>query len=290
MKFKFLLAFLLINYAAGLFAVEWPQEEKGEDAILSYFGQNIDGRISKSLIFSEPAQVSAIKDGRLLIVMSDIQDDSEFFPSALGSSVIIAHDDDLVSVYANLDKETLEVKEGDPFFAEGQLIAQTGNSGWQQDMSGLEFQIIDSQKTAAINPKILLPRVENEKKYNLTSLVIKNKEGSSYDLRENKVFPSGFYRIYHARNKTAVPYKITATINGVHVDEIDFDTIAVQNGKLYVSGKEGEKLYTAEELYPDSNLILCGEFMLSPGKSTLAINVEDFLGKSNQISYILSIY
>ena len=289
---KFFCTLLFVFLAAAcVFAVEWPQEDKSAESIMSYFGQNIEGNISKSLIFTEPSEVKAVKDGRILIVMSDIEDDSEFFPSALGACVILAHDDDLISVYANLDKDTIQQTVQDKSSAsEGEIIAETGNTGWQKNRSSLEFQIIDTQKSAAINPKILLPRTENEKPYSLTGVILKNKEGTVYDLRENKIFPSGSYKIYHTRNKIAVPYKITATLNGVVRDEIAFDTVGMQNGKLYVTGKNGDKLYTASEIYPDDNTILCGDIMLTPGKFTLAIEIEDFLGKISQVSYILSIY
>ncbi|MBR5401768.1 MAG: M23 family metallopeptidase [Treponema sp.] len=274
--------------AACVFAVEWPQAEHGTDSISSYFGQNIDGRISQSIIFEEPAQVNSIKDGKILIIISDFDDDSSFFPSALGTSVIVAHDDDLISVYGNLDKESVKqnVLKKDSL-KEGDVIGETGNTGWQKKRSSLEFQIIDSQKKTSINPKILLPRVDNVKDYTLSGLILRNKDGAFFDLRESRVFPSGSYRIYHTRNQIAVPYKMTATINGVVVDELSFDTIGMQGGKLYISGK---KQYTAQDIYPREDLILCGDFMLTPGKSTLAINTENILGKTRQVSYVISIY
>ena len=277
-------AFLLF-VSSSVSGVEWPQEEHNSDSIVSYFAQNIGGRMSTSIIFADPAEVKAVKEGKVLIVMSDDDDDTDFFPSALGTSVIIAHDDELISVYSNLDSET--VNEKSDTIKEGEIIGSTGNSGWQEKRSSLNFQIIDIQKSSAINPKILLPRTENEKDYNLSGIVIQGKDGVYYDLKERKQFPSGTYKVYHSRNKVAAPYKITATINGVVLDELSFDTIGEQNGKLYITGK---KQYTSVDLYPDSDLILSGEIMLTPGKFTLGLSVENFLGKTKQATYILSIY
>lgn len=287
MKKSFLFIFLIFLTSLA-FGVEWPQDEYDDKAIGSYFGQNIGGRISTSLIFTAPAEVKSVKDGKILIIMTDINDDSEFFPSTLGSSVILCHDDDLLTVYSNLDAESVNQSlENKDFVKEGQVIGQTGNSGWQKERSDLEFQIIDNQKGAAINPKILLPRTENEIDYNLNGIMLQNKDGKYFDLRENKVFPSGQYKVYQARNKIAVPYKTTITINGVVIDEIAFDTVNQENGKLYVTGK---KKYTAGELYPDDTLLLLGETMLTPGRSTLGIYAFNFLGKVKQLSYVLSIY
>ena len=284
-------AFLILTailLSVFCFGVEWPQQEHDDKSIISYFGQNIGGRISTSIIFGDPSEVKAVKDGKILIIMSEINDDSEFFPSTLGSSVILCHDDDLISVYSNLDTETvLENTKNRDSLSEGEIIGETGNTGWQKERSDLEFQIIDNQKSAAINPKILLPRTENEIDYVLNGIILQNKEGKLFDLRENKVFPSGQYKVYQARNKIAVPYKTAVTINGVVIDEISFDTVNQENGKLYVTGK---KKYTAAELYPDDTLLLLGEAMLTPGRSTLGLSTFNFLGKAKQANYVLSIY
>ncbi len=284
-------------------AVEWPVEDKAPDSIISYFGQNVGGNISKSIIFAKPKptqdkegniisvehEVKAVKEGKILIVMTELDDDSELFPSALGTSVILAHDDDLISVYSNLESQSVNLNtQNKTSLAEGEVIGNTGNTGWQAVPSSLEFQIIDNQNSAAINPKILLPRTEKETDYSLSGIMLQNKSGTFYDLRESKIFPAGTYKVYHTRNKTAMPYKLTCTINGVIEDEIFFDTITYQNGKLYLSGKE--KRYNSEVLYADENLLLTGELTLTPGKSTLGITAETFLGKQKQLNYILSIY
>ena len=229
-------------------AVEWPVEDKAPDAIISYFGQNVGGNISKSIIFAKPKptqdkegniisvehEVKAVKEGKILIVMTELDDDSELFPSALGTSVILAHDDDLISVYSNLESQSVNLNtQNKTTLAEGEVIGNTGNTGWQAVPSSLEFQIIDNQNSAAINPKILLPRTEKETDYSLSGIMLQNKSGTFYDLRESKIFPAGTYKVYHTRNKTAMPYKLTCTINGVIEDEIFFDTITYQNGKLY---------------------------------------------------------
>ena len=285
---KKLLFFIVLLFCGIAFGVEWPQDEYDDKAIVSYFGQNVSGRISTSIVFRDPAEVKAVKDGKILIIMSDFNDDSEFFPSTLGSSVILCHDDDLISVYSNLDTDSINEMTADKdTVKEGEIIGTTGNSGWQNQRSSLEFQLIDNLKSTAINPKILLPRTENEVDYSLTGIMLQNKEGKLFDLRESKNFQSGQYKIYQTRNKIAVPYKTTITINGVLIDEISFDTVGQENGKLYVIGK---KKYNAEDLYPDDTLLLLGEAMLTPGRSTLGLSTFNFLGKTKQLNYVLSIY
>ena len=287
-KFLLFSSLFLMCISASLFSVEWPQEEHNSDSFISDFGQNTYGKMSTSVIFKDPSEVKAIKDGKVLVVMSDASDNAEFFPSTLGNAVILCHDDDLISVYANLDGETaIEAVGSKTNVQEGEKLGETGNSGWQKTRSNLEFQIIDLQKSTAINPKILLPRVENEIDYTLNGIMLQNKDGKLFDIRETKVYTSGSYKVYQTRNKVASPYKTSITINGVVVDEISFDTIGQENGKLYILGKEK---YNSKDLYPDDTLILLGEIMLTPGRPTLGITVQNFLGKVKQQNYIISIY
>ena len=142
MKKFFPVFFICMMYLISfpIFCVEWPQDSYENDDFISYFGQNIAGRISTSIVFANPAEVKAVKDGKLLIIMSNISDDSEFFPSTLGNTVILCHDDDLISVYANLDGEsTLDSIGTKTVLKEGDIIGETGNSGWQNTRNNLEF-------------------------------------------------------------------------------------------------------------------------------------------------------
>lgn len=269
-------------------AFDWPQEEHATSTLSSYYGQNMGNQISSSLIFSEPAEIKAIKDGKILIIMTDITDDCDFFPSTLGTSVIIAHDDDLLSVYGNLDKESvIDAVQNKSTILQGEKIGESGNSGWQKKRSALEFQIIDTQKSVTINPRILLPREEQEVDLTVTGILLQNKNGDFFDLREHRNFPSGIYKVYQTRNKAAAPYKTTVTINGVVVDQISYDTIHEENGKTYVIGK---KKYISSDIYPNENIVLLGETMLTPGKSTLGLAADDILGKQKLVNYIISVY
>ena len=61
MKKILLILSLFIMFTSSFFAVEWPQEEFNKDSILSYFGQNIGGAISTSLVFKDPSQIKALQ-------------------------------------------------------------------------------------------------------------------------------------------------------------------------------------------------------------------------------------
>ena len=130
------------------FCFDWPQVDVTKDSFNSYFGQNRGGILSTSIIFSEPEEVKAAEDGYITAILTENTDNSDFFPSTLGTAVILAHNDDLISVYGNLDAETLTLKnENEHTIDGGAIIASSGNSGYQQNHGNLEFQIIDAKNT-----------------------------------------------------------------------------------------------------------------------------------------------
>jgi len=285
---KYTLFTLLLIASFNLFAYDWPQENVEQTSIKSYFGQKRGEAISTSLVFSDPEPIKCIEDGKVLIIMSDESDDSVFFPSTYGTSVILSHDDSLLSVYGNLDKEEVAKSIGEKSeLSTGDIIGEPGNSGWQNGTSSLELQIIDTKKATAINPKILITRTNTELPLKLEGIVLESKSGTKVNLAYQRTIKSGLYKIYQKRNPVACPYKSTVAINGVVVDQISYDTINHENNRLYVSGK---KKYTSSDIYPDGELQLLGETMFTAGKSTLGLTLNDFLGKGVQQNYIITVY
>lgn len=285
---KYPLFTLLLIASFNLFAYDWPQENVEQTSIKSYFGQKRGEAISTSLVFSDPEPIKCIEDGKVLIIMSDESDDSVFFPSTYGTSVILSHDDSLLSVYGNLDKEEVAKSIGEKSeLSTGDIIGEPGNSGWQNGTSSLELQIIDTKKATAINPKILITRTNTELPLKLEGIVLESKSGTKVNLAYQRTIKSGLYKIYQKRNPVACPYKSTVAINGVVVDQISYDTINHENNRLYVSGK---KKYTSSDIYPDGELQLLGETMFTAGKSTLGLTLNDFLGKGVQQNYIITVY
>ncbi|MBR1640427.1 MAG: M23 family metallopeptidase [Treponema sp.] len=278
----------LIIFTGSLFAFEWPQADVTEESCSSYFGQNRGNLLSTSLVFGEPAEIKAADDGYILIVMTEQIDDTDFFPSTLGTSVILSHEDNLLSVYGNLDSESITLNDENEKFVDGQAtLGASGNTGWQNDKGHLEFQVIDAKNKSAINPKILMPRLSKEIPLTLSGIYIENKAGTLYDINVSRTYSSGIYRIYQRRNLVAAPYKTAVAINGIMVDQISYDTISQENGKLCVIGK---KKYTSKDIYPTENLQLLGEAVLSSGRATLTLYTEDILTSGRQLNYNVTVY
>ena len=274
---------LLLLISVQAFSFSWPQEEVSEKSFSSYFGQNRGNVISTSVVFSEPEEVKASETGYILAILTENNDDSDFFPSTLGSAVILSHEDNLLSVYGNLDSETITLyNTNEKMVDAGATIGQSGTSGFQEGNSNLEFQIIDTKNKSAINPKVLMPRSEAELPLLLNGIMLGNKNNNYYDINVYKTFNSGLYKVYFKRNAIASPYKSSVSINGVIVDQISYDMITQENNKLCIIGK---KKYTSTDLFPNNDLQLIGEAMLTPGRVTLGLSLTDALGNIKQLNY-----
>lgn len=279
---------ILTLFTFCLFAFDWPQADVTEESCSSYFGQNRGDILSTSLVFGEPAEIKAADDGYILIIMTEQMDETDFFPSTLGTSIILSHEDNLLSVYGNLESESLTLNDENEKFIDGQAtLGHSGNTGWQNEKGNLEFQVIDSKNKSAINPKILMPRLNKELPLSLSGIYIENKSGTLYDINVSKTYASGLYRIYQKRNLVAAPYRTAVAINGIMVDQISYDTISQENGKLCVIGK---KKYTSKDIYPNDNLQLLGEAVLSTGRATLTLYAEDILNTNRQLNYNVTVY
>ena len=280
---KIITSALIIFTCLFAFCFDWPQQEVSKNSFNSYFGQNRGGILSTSVIFSEPEEIKAAENGYITAILTDTTDDTDFFPSTLGTAVILAHSDELVSVYGNLDADTLTLKnEKEHTIDAGAIIASSGNSGYQENKGNLEFKIIDSKNKAAINPIVLMPRSEEEIPLSLTGIIIVSKNNDFYDINTYKTYNSGLYKVYFKRNPVASPYKTSVSINGVIVDQLSYDMITQENNKLCIIGK---KKYTDADIFPNNDLQLLGEVMFTPGRATLGLSISDMLGNVKQLNY-----
>ncbi len=275
--------------ALPVFSFDWPQADSVmSDSFYSYFGQLRGETISNSLIFSEPSEIKSAESGYTAIIIKEFNDDTDFFPSALGNALIISHDDNLMTVYGNIDSESLpEAAELSSELEKGTVLGISGNSAWQQGRSSLEFQVIDTSNNTSINPRILMPRVGKELPLILSDVRIQNRAMKMFDAGKNLSLPAGVYRIYQKRQAVAVPYKTRISINGVTLDEITYDMLYQNENTLCALGK---KYYPLSLLYPAQDMILLGEISLTSGKNTLAVTLSDILGKETQSTFSVNIY
>ena len=82
-------------------------------------------------------------------------------------------------------------------------------------------------------------------------------------------------------NEHNIPIWVMEPVRGGSLAKFDEET-----NKIFLVGK---KQYINTDIYPDSEYQLIGEAMLTPGRSTLGISVEDFIGNDKRINYVVEI-
>ncbi len=272
---------------ANLFCFDWPLQKVESSQITGYFGQKNSIIPSTSITISDADEVISSDVGNTLIVIEDSTDDTDFFPSALGTAIIMSQEDNLLCVYSNLDRYSIRTKNSTKQIEKGEIIAKAGKSGYQKKENSLNFQLIDTKERKAINPLTILPQISNLPALSISNLQVRNKNGVAYDLQYAKNFNAGLFRLYFKRNELAVPYKTSILLNGELSDEIVLNSINQEGGKCNIMGI---KNYSAAEIYPDDKYMMIGEAHLKPGKFTLSLLFSDIKGETRQINYNITVY
>ncbi|MBQ9238665.1 MAG: M23 family metallopeptidase [Treponema sp.] len=278
-----------ILFITSLSAFNWPHPgDVTSNSFSTYFGQFRGETVSTSLIFETPAEIVAADDGAVLIVLNEHDDDCAFFPSALGTAIIVAHNDALLTVYGNIDSESVsESIQTAEHITAGTVLGHSGNSAWQQRRNSLEFQIIDGKMSTAINPRIIMPRIDAELPLTIGSLTLEAHDGTQYAVSNGRRIPKGLYRVYKERQQRAVPYRTRIDVNGVLLDEISYDVLS-QNGAELVA--QGRHPYPLAALYPDDARQLLGEASFTSGRTVLTVTLTDILGHERSASWTFTVY
>ncbi len=295
---KTLFSACLLFSTLSLQAFEWPVKNINTESFKSYFAQNRGKTLSTSLIIQVLPEkekeeqfipeVNTCDEGKILVILSDLKDENDFFPSTLGQAVIITHNDNMLSVYGNLEPSVENKFDDGPYIKTGTNIGTVSNSGWTETTNSLEFKVIDTKKKIAVNPRILLPRVEKEKSFAPSEIVVENKDGKRFDLNTNRSFLSGNYRFYQKRNESMTPLKSSIIINGELFDELNFEEIFQKENQIFISSNS--KKYSTTEIYPDQKLLFIGEARISKGKSVITFENTSLLEEKRIANYAVNIY
>ena len=269
------------------YAFDWPQEKTSSDSFFSYFGQLRGGTLESSVIFRDPSEVKAAENGHIMAVIKEHNNDFGWFESTLGNAVLIAHDDGFATVYGNLDEESFSENLSEiDVVSTGDVLGESGNSGWQEGQSCLEFQVIDVNKGNVINPRNFMPRMGSELPLEIGNVTMDDESGATHYLALEKYMKAGKYKIYHPRQEVAVPYKTVILLNGATVESISFDTMHETGGRLCISGNN---YYPVEVIYPDEKRQLLGTVQLLKGHNKLTITISDILGSAHTVNYELDV-
>ncbi len=282
-KRSFVLTAVLFT-ASRLFAFDWPQTTDSASLFSTFFGQSFGSSFETSLLFDRSDTISAAESGIVLFKNDDTLQDNGWFPSTLGNSVIIAHANNMITMYGNLS--TVYLSNNDVTITQGKPLGVSGGDGWNTGRSGLEFGVYDTKVQTIINPFLLMPQL-TEKKPLAINNVTAWKNGAKTVLESKTRMPAGIYQLYQNRQEGNMTYRTIVSINGAVVETITYTILKLVDGQLCFTGNAN---YPYSRIYPDPERQFLAEAIFSNGTNTVTITVQDIFGNQKQSTYTVVCY
>jgi len=286
MKHRYFIALLmLIIPATTSFALEWPTGAFKPERL---FAQRSAGVFEGSVVLQDAETVQAAAHGRLLLIISP-GGFNNGFPSTLGNAVILVHDAELMTMYANLKKESILLEHGS---VEARTrIGQAGTSGWARTGS-LLFQVMDRQQGTLLNPLLLLPAFRDTRPPQIRNVVAVSSNGQSISLSSVRSLRQGQWALYADISDSIdgitgefAPFRISTSINGKEQSLIPYETLRTENGRLVIA----REALSSATLFRDPNRIYLGTVSLIRGRADVTIYSRDIAGNERSLSFPLII-
>ena len=283
---KRLIPILMIFLGALLSAMEWPMPEA---ELVSNFGLNDRGRPSLGMSFEGEGEVQAADAGEIIFVSSGNNAASRL-PSPLGAWTAVDHGDGLVSIYGRYrddDKNSAETRA-----VLGSPIADAGSSGWS-GRDGFYFMLYDRRERRWVNASMVITPFPDAIPPQIPGIQLINSNGRLIESSQLRGIGQGKYTILvnafdtmQEKGLPIAPHRIVASVNGVEVGALNFETISARDGVLMVN-RNG--LVPALQVYAPFPAYEVGEVQLSRGQAILEIIVQDIAGNSRSAVYRITV-
>ncbi len=254
---------LFVCALGALVAFEWPQDSQPIEVL---FSESREGNFNSGVIFSNSSEVKVAERGRLIMTLKNNISDMGWFESPLGNTAIVAHSNDMISVYSNLTNIRVEPSERD--LVEGDMIGISGESAWKSGNEGLHFQVIDTQMKTIINPVVLMNDVIQVRGGVIANVVAVNRNGVEFPMYNGAVLEAGSYRLYMDMPDSTMIHNSLVTLNGEVKETVNYDTLRQSDGELMIFGNTG---YNFDDIYPGNDKMRLAELILSRGVNTIEI-------------------
>ena len=288
-KSFYCVAILFAFLGQTLYSFGWPVKNLDTEKMVPSFARNRKGKFNVSLTFPNAQKAVAADNGKIIAVITEHQNDGDWFESPLGNAAIISHNDDLISIYTNLDAQSALNLQDKFQVSDGQELGDIAFSAWTENpQSGsMEFQIADTKGNTYINPLILTPRSIKPNRIYLDGVTIENQFGRAYTLATLRSVPAGPYTLYKKRQANISPHRSKVYVNGTELEKISKEVLKWQDGKIFIVGN---KNYTSERFYPSDDTELLGHILLPHGVNTITITASDILENSVTANFMISGY
>ena len=104
----FFVCAIILFFVSIAIAFDWPQSVAGTSEINKSFGELQGDIFNTSLIFSKAEDVQSTEAGQLMAILGQNSREMGWAPTTLGNAVILAHENNLLTVYGNLQDIDVE--------------------------------------------------------------------------------------------------------------------------------------------------------------------------------------
>ena len=278
------LAPVLALLSLPVFSLDWPVAKR---VISGTFGENRGDHFHNGIDIGGGDQVvHPVLPGEL-VFRYDEEDDYTSLPRGTGSTVVLHHDQNILSLYFHLKNGSLGPVHS--AYQETDTVGIVGGSG-RSEGPDLHFAVFDEEAASTINPLTFLPPLADSQPPVIRRLFLSVgdqklllQEGAvvkpgkavvladAFDLREDVKF-----------SWPMAPYSVSLSLDGVEAAKIAFDSLQVSSGRMVV----GSSSLARSDVYDPDGLVRCGSIELRAGGSHLRVSVRDFAGNetSREIS------
>jgi hypothetical protein len=268
--------------------MDWPSPD-GE--LTANFGLNDHGRPALGTVFRAEGPVAAADKGEL-VFYRDQENSASRLPSPLGAWIALDHGDGILGIYSRLDntraKETAGALPEPPLQPRrGQPIAAGGLSGWTRQ-EGFYFTLYDRRERRWVNPSLIIVPFSDTSPPQILLVQLRSSRG--------EIIPPGQSRISQGRYSIIVtvadspspaspirlaPHRLVASLNGVEVGTLNFETYSARDGVLSLQRNGLVPVSSVYAPYPAFDL---GEVWFTRGQTTLELIARDVMG--NESSFV----
>lgn len=286
---KGVLFFIMILLLLGnLYGFQWPVSDV---VLISTFGESEFDEYIKGLDIGGDVQDIRPIDSGELVYYSHYNSSPLDLPSGLGSFVIYQHKNGIRSLYGHLEDSS--IKTDNYKVGMSDVIGTMGSTGTTVG-SMLHLQVLDTEFKKYINPLLSLPFLDDKTNPVINEVILSSSQGR-FMLGSEKKIQSGIYSLsadIRDLSESAgyycplAPYSISLFINGENLANINFESLRVEDGEMFLQESDG---IPYSELYLSDWEIFIGNFELSPGDVMIEISVKDFSGNEGVKKYFLKV-
>ncbi|MBN1699693.1 MAG: M23 family metallopeptidase [Spirochaetales bacterium] len=269
------------------YGFDWPVVNK---AVMSTFCQYEGGDFNPGILFAGRGEnVYPIADGEVIFSYEEKREFSPV-PYGLGSFIALWHEGDIQSVYAYLEKGSINRRNITP--GREDVLAKVGDTG--ATIGGnLNLMIFNIEENELLNPiRNLIPFFTDKKKPVISGIFLR-RANDTIRLDDDITITAGEGEIlinaYDLREDTRnlwelAPYEFSFILNGQEKTTITFEKLREAENRLVLSHTRE----TCSDVYESAWMIRLGHFDFYEGTSRITIVVKDASGNSATKDFMIT--